>query len=270
MSALSSNPRQTRLSTPHGFREDERSRLLRARPPAQVLAWVEASLGGAVTRIRALKGGSSSAMHALRLRTRKGDETVVLRRYVLLGVLSEEPDIAEREARVLDVLRPLRLPTPRLLALDPTGAEAGVPAVVMSRLPGRVLWEPAQVDPWLRGLVDALAPLHDAVLTPDHGIADFRPYPPERWQAPPWLRRPALWDRALDVFGAAPLDSEKVLIHRDYHPGNVHWRRGKVSGVIDWQAASMGPPSVDLAWCRLNVLGRLGLEVADRLPSRWE
>jgi aminoglycoside phosphotransferase (APT) family kinase protein len=185
-------------------------------------------------------------------------------------VVAEEPGIAKREARVLDVLAPVPLPTPRLLALDATGAAAGAPAVVMSRLAGRVLWEPPEVDRWLRGLVEALSPLHDAALPPDHGIDHFRPYPPERWKPPPWLRRPGLWDRALDVFRAAPLDSEKVLIDRDYHPGNVPWRRRKVRGVVDWQAGCIGPPWADVAWCRLNVLSRLGLEVADRLTMWWE
>ena len=32
----------------------------------------------------------------------------------------------------------MSVPTPVLLAADPAGAEAGVPAVLMSRLPGRV------------------------------------------------------------------------------------------------------------------------------------
>jgi aminoglycoside phosphotransferase (APT) family kinase protein len=84
------------------------------------------------------------------------------------------------------------------------------------------------------------------------------------------MRQPRLWDQALDVFRSPPRDPERVLIHRDYHPGNVLWRSGRVSGVVDWQAASVGPPSVDIAWCRLNVIGRFGREAADRLVTRWE
>ena len=40
--------------------------------------------------------------------------------------------------------------------------------------------------------------------------------------------------------------------------------------MVDWQAGCIEPPSADVAWRRLNVLGRLGLEVADRLTMRWE
>lgn len=129
----------------------------------------------------------------------------------------------------------------------------------MSYLPGRVVWEPSEIEPWLDGLVGVLATVHDTPLPSGHGIADFRPYAPERWQPPPWMRRRSLWERALDVFGAAPLDPERPLIHRHYHPGNVLWRGHTVSGVVDWQAASLGPPSVDVSWCRLNILGTVRL-----------
>jgi aminoglycoside phosphotransferase (APT) family kinase protein len=61
-----------------------------------------------------------------------------------------------------------------------------------------------------------------------------------------------------------------VLIHRDYHPGNVLWRAGKVTGVVDWQDACQGPASVDVAWCRLMIMSRIGMDAADRLVSCWE
>ena len=51
----------------------------------------------------------------------------MLRRYVRPEVNEEEPDIAKQEAEVLRFVEPLDVPTPRLLAVDPTGDEAGVP-----------------------------------------------------------------------------------------------------------------------------------------------
>jgi aminoglycoside phosphotransferase (APT) family kinase protein len=268
-STLRSDGRQPPLSVPHGFEDDARGRLLRSRPPVDALAWVETALDATVTRVRPLKGGRSSAIHALRVRTSAGDDTVVLRRYVVPEIVAEERHVAAREAHALELLGG-RFPVPRLLAVDRTGTDAGVPAVLMSRVPGRLDWAPTAVEPWVDGLVAVLPALHAMTLPAGHGIGDFEPYPPERWQAPEWLRRPALWDRALDVFRAAPLDPGRALIHRDYHPGNVLWRGGKVSGVVDWQSASVGPPSVDVAWCRLNVLGRFGSEVGDRVVARWE
>lgn len=32
-------------------------------------------------------------------------------------------------------------------------------------------------------------------------------------------------------------------------------RRGRVTGLVDWQSACVGPPSVDIGHCRANFLG---------------
>jgi hypothetical protein len=56
-------------SPPHGFGDDEETRtLLRSRPPRQALDWAGAAIGGTVTSARALRGGMSSAVHALTVR----------------------------------------------------------------------------------------------------------------------------------------------------------------------------------------------------------
>ena len=41
------------------------------------------------------------------------------------------------------------------------------------------------------------------------------------------MRDPSIWDRAVAVFHAPPGDDAKVFINRDYHPGNVLFRRGE-------------------------------------------
>jgi aminoglycoside phosphotransferase (APT) family kinase protein len=258
------------LSVPHGYGDDARSRFLRSRPPSPALAWVEVMLGGKVTRVRALRGGSSSAVHAVRVEGPLGSESVILRRYVIPELNVEEPDIAEREARVLRFLHDAITPTPHLIAVDATGADAGVPAVLMTRVPGRLDWSPKDMDAWLRRLAAVLPPLHAAPLPSGHSIGDFAPYVPESWERPEWMQQPDLWERALEIFHGPQLDAGRVFIHRDYHPGNVLWCRGRVTGVVDWQAASVGPPSADVSWCRINLIGRFGLEVADRFIDIWE
>lgn len=126
-------------SLPHGFDDDHADRrLLRSRPPRAALAWAGEALGGTVTSARVLRGGSASAVHLLTVRRDAGAvERVVLRRYVRPELNLEEPDIAEREARALRFVAgfDLGVATPRLLALDPTGARAGTPALLMSAFP---------------------------------------------------------------------------------------------------------------------------------------
>lgn len=259
------------LPAPHGCGDDGMSRLLRRRPPRQALAWVEATLGCAVRSVRAYRGGISSAIHALRIQDDHSLHTVVLRRYVIEALNLEEPDLAEREAHVLRLLdrADLNLVTPGLLAVDPTGDQAGVPTLVMTRVAGRLDWSPTDMDSWLYRLAAVLPPLHDSPITYADGVQPFTPYAPPSWDPPRWLRSNRLWDRALEVFHGPTLDLEAVFIHRDYHPGNVLWRRGRVSGVVDWQVASIGPRAVDVWHCRANLLGRFGLEIADRFVDVW-
>jgi Phosphotransferase enzyme family len=49
----------------------------------------------------------------------------------------------------------------------------------------------------------------------------------------------------------------------------VLWRRGTVSGVVDWQAACTGPAVADVAHCRVNLL-TLGAGPAERFTAWWQ
>ena len=56
---------------------------------------------------------------------------------------------------------------------------------------------------------------------------------------------------------------------RDFHPGNVLWRRGAVSGVVDWQGACVGPAVADVAHCRVNLLG-FGVGAVQQFTAAWQ
>jgi aminoglycoside phosphotransferase (APT) family kinase protein len=262
-----------RLRSPaHGFSDDDETRrLLRSRPPEQALAWAGRYLGARATSARAMRGGMSSAVHLLTAELpRGGGVQAVLRRYVRPEVNEEEPDMARREAEVLRFVEQLDVPTPRLLAVDPTGDEAGVPALLMSRLPGHVDWWPKDAGPWLRGLAEVLPRIHTSPLTPRPGvIRPFAPYQQRSYEPPSWARHPRVWEEAVEIFHGPAPDEPVVLIQRDFHPGNVLWRYGKVSGVVDWQAASIGPAALDVAHCRANLLG-YSRDVAERFTALWE
>lgn len=259
------------LSPPHGFCDDEVTRrLLRRRPPRRALDWVGQALEGTVRSVRAIRGGMSSAVHLSGVERRDGTvEPVVLRRYVRPELNAEEPDIARREARVLRFVETVDIPTPRLLAVDPTGAAAGVPAVLMSRVPGRVAWSPSNMESWLARLAELPPLIHGATPPTRDPLGPFAPYPQESYDAPTWARWPKAWERAVEIFHAPPPDLPPVFVQRDFHPGNVLWRRGAVSGLVDWQAACVGPASVDVAHCRANLF-RYGMEVADRFTATWQ
>ncbi len=59
-----------------------------------------------------------------------------------------------------------------------------------------------------------------------------------------------------------------AFIHRDFHPANLLWVDGRLTGVVDWVNACVGPAGVDTAHCRVNLAILWGAEAADRqLPG---
>jgi aminoglycoside phosphotransferase (APT) family kinase protein len=92
-------------------------------------------------------------------------------------------------------------------------------------------------------------------------------------EAPAWSRRPDLWDRALAIARAEPPPGPRCFIHRDFHPENTLWWRGRLTGVVDWTSASWRPAAVDSAHVRWNLAVTYGIDAADeflrlaRLPG---
>ena len=263
----------------YGFADDEATRaLLRSPPPGAALDWVASALGATgVAEVRALQGGMSSAVHALRVAHPAGGRWVVLRRWVRPDLLAEEPELAGRELRALHVAAPLAVPTPEVLAVDLDGDRAGTPSLVMTHLPGAVVWEPGRRpgdpdrDAWLDGLAGVLPPIHAAPVPPPDVVAPYAHYRQRSDRPPAWSRHPGAWRRALALAEAVVPASAgpPVFVHRDFHPGNVLWSGGRVTGVVDWPSASVGPAVVDVGHARANLV-TLGLDVIDDFTARWE
>lgn len=194
--------------------------LLRSRPPERALAWVRSIVGPAarVVSCRALQGGTSSAIHGLTVDTPRDRQRVVLRRYVRADWLRREPDLAEHEARVLTLLEPSRVPAPRLLGVDATGESCDVPAVLMTRLPGRVDWSPVDLDEYLTRLVEPLRTIATVDVPAGVAIRPYRPYGYDLPLVPPPATTCAeVWRRAIEIHhGPAPAGPTR-FIHRDYH-----------------------------------------------------
>jgi aminoglycoside phosphotransferase (APT) family kinase protein len=189
-----------------------------------------------------------------------------VRRFVL-DWIAEEPWAPTNEAMVLGLLARATVPAPHLVAVDPDGSITGVPAVMMSALPGEVVWNPADIDPWLSALVELLMAIH-AVPVAD-SMRRWAPYPPEGVQ-PVWTRHQRAWEQAIAVYGGEQPASDHVFLHRDFHPGNVLWEHGRITGVVDWVSSCIGPPEEDVAHCRVNLARHHGQETADRFLKLWQ
>src|SRR5215212_3262090 len=129
------------------------------RPPADLLAWVEETLGRSarVVAWTRLSGGLTSIVHALTVEREGGRQEYVLRWWV--------PDsewarwIARAvplETAVLTKLEGSGIPAPRVIGSLADTARGG-PALLMTRLPGRVHLMPLDRDRWLRRMAQMLA-----------------------------------------------------------------------------------------------------------------
>ena len=82
---------------------------------------------------------------------------------------------------------------------------------------------------------------------------------------PSWWRGAATWERVARLAEAPPVVAEPVVIHRDFHPGNLLWVEGRLSGVVDWVEACIGPAAVDASHMRVNLAVLHGAGMADRV-----
>lgn len=213
--------------------------------------------GVAVVGVVRLDGASSVALHRVDL---ADGTSLALRRYVWRAYVESEPDAPAREVDAIRFARQNGLPAPELVAYDVTGQDIGdgVPLVLMSLLPG----EPVAV-PDLDRLAEAAAAVH-AVEAAGFGHAYFPWYEDEMVTPPPLTARPGLWERAIELWRNALPDDRPTFIHRDFHPGNLLWFHGQLTGIVDWAAACRGPIGCDIAHCRANLRDLASPEVADR------
>lgn len=233
-------------------------------PPPEALRWVERATGkgAAVESVAPLAGATSSVLHAVRVRRGGRRFEFVLRRFFDAGWLKLEPDLARHEAAALSKAALVGVPTPGLVAFDEGGGECGAPATLMERLSGRVELRPADVGAWLGRLAGAVAPFHE--LGAEEFAWSYHPYAdPSSLGPPAWSRVPALWEKAVEIVCGPRPPARECFIHRDFHPANVLWSRGRVSGVVDWVNACRGPAGIDVGWCRHNLARMYGVAAAD-------
>src|SRR3954463_8895704 len=213
--------------------------------------------GARVTRLRRLAGAGMTDAYDVTL-----DRTP---RRVVVKLYRDGDGTAPLEWSRLGFAQRVALPVPEPIVADLESVWGGRPTVVMSRLPGRPDLTPKDVDSWVGALAQALAELHE---TPLDGAEGAVTLPPrfETWRAPAGEHDPLTAAAVGAVTARLPSRTpERVLTHGDFHPGNVLWHRGRISGVVDWSAAGLGARWSELAYCRADVCLLFGPDIADLL-----
>ena len=171
-----------------------------------------------------------------------------------------------RQAPLLRALHAAGLPVPGAPWAGDDEAWFGTPFVMMDWLVGTpfFVWQPnarfdrspQAVAPLWEQCIDALVKLHRF---------DWQLHLPD-WECPtPLHDEITRWDRILakapepewldagrrvrdQLLACMPPSPSPALVHGDYQPGNVLYEGGRMTGIIDWELASIGSPLLDVGW----------------------
>ncbi len=213
-----------------------------------------------VRGVRPVNGGLAAATFAVD--TSVGD--------LIVKVYPPGDERVQREWDGLSFAQRVRgVPLPEPVALDTDGRWFGSPTVVMSRLPGRGDVKPTDLDSWLRQIAQALAAIHETDTAGANGSLLL----------PAWGNRAAfeagvrsaLVDRCVEAIRRhLPQSvSDPILMHGDFHPGNMVWRNGTLTGIVDWAGARLGSRWFDLAYCRADLVLLFGMRGVRRLTQHY-
>jgi aminoglycoside phosphotransferase (APT) family kinase protein len=136
---------------------------------------------------------------------------------------------------------------------------------LISRLPGTADIRPRQPALLAEQLGRALARIH---ATPPDGLAGWHSVFDR-----PGGSTSAIGGPAASVVAASwqfLTSAPAVLTHYDFWSGNVLWRDGVLTGVVDWPGGAVGPRGFDVGWCRLDLYLLHDERIAGRFLAAYE
>lgn len=215
-------------------------------PDSQGLDCVARLLGAdAVGEVRRFSSNAGYALHRVELRGEQCPRAVVIKRFPANS--APGPGL---ERLVLAFAYQALLPSPQPLHFDGKGACFGTPALVMSCLPGRPILTPDDLDWWTAELAAALTAIHATATVELPGNFQGRSGEWDHWPPP----RPDDDARTQAIAGSISelprMTWERGFCHCDFHPGNVLFDDGRLSGVVDWGVAREAPFLYDIGRCR--------------------
>jgi aminoglycoside phosphotransferase (APT) family kinase protein len=236
----------------------------------KLLAWVQHALpiDDSIQAVNQLKGSTSTTLYKIKTNL----DAYVLRLYDNKNWLEDEPDLAIHEKESLtraSTNNESSLKVPKVIKVDETGEVCGMPAILMSFVPGRVDLEPANLDQWLKELARGLADIHK-IEPNDFKWKFFRYNNADTLAVPGWTKHPDLWRIGMARIKEKPPAYKENFIHRDYHPVNVLWEGDKLVSVVDWVNACRGPAAIDVGHCRNNLVCLYGVDAADTFLKYYQ
>ncbi|MFD5393099.1 phosphotransferase family protein [Streptomyces sp. NPDC127097] len=225
------------------------------------LAWVSRHLevGERIVRTEALHGGITAEVRRLTVGARDGEtRDLVLRSFVDPFYVERAEDWLKREAGALTLLAGAGVPAPGLVAVDPTAAHCEYPSLLMTHLGGRAVFDDEGLATRVPLLARQLVAIH--ALRPVERPREYVALTTADTVVTPKGADAAVWAAAIDVIRKPAPPYEGRFLHRDFQPGNVLFdvppsgsAGARITGVVDWAAASWGPADLDVAHCSTNL-----------------
>ena len=234
-----------------------------------------------VVDIKEVNAGWEARIYGFRLIQGENVDEMVAR--VFSG--SSAGERADREFHVMNRLLRAGYPVPEVYICD-TGTDLlGAPFIIIEKLAGGSLMDDfLSADPEKRRENLALfsrlyAELHRL---PRKTLPFSRKYWGTRGRLEYRIRgiEEALSDSGIAYLQniVSWLDSQKakvaneplVVIHQDFHPGNILFRTNGSPVVIDWSSADIGDPREDLAWTKLLASTFYSSELGDSFVSGYD
>ncbi|MEU7317237.1 aminoglycoside phosphotransferase family protein [Streptomyces sp. NPDC007083] len=221
------------------------------------LAWVSRHLatGERIVRTEALQGGITAAMRRLTIGAADGStRDLVLRSFVDPLSAGHAEDWLNRETDALTLLKGTGVRAPGLVAADPTAAHCEHPSLLMTHVAGRTALEDEGVETRVPLLARQLVEIH--AVRPAERPREYEALTTAESVVVPKGADAAVWDAAIEVLRSPAPPYEGRFLHRDFQPGNVLFdvpparpAAARITGVVDWAAASWGPADLDVAHC---------------------
>ena len=167
------------------------------------------------------------------------------------------------------------IPVPKAWFLDEHGESLERPAMVIERVPGSAdltpLFAPGNEDEAevvATEFCERLAELHSTsldVLDPDGDLRDARgvgidasswesymtgsvEFFKESYHQIAFDPLPVFYDMYATLPNRMPKPARLAVCHGDYQPSNFLYEDGRITGIIDWEAAHVGDPREDIGW----------------------
>jgi aminoglycoside phosphotransferase (APT) family kinase protein len=207
----------------------------------------------------------------LRLANADGTDEVVLK----TGDVTNDQDHRQLVTTVaaLELAADHALPAPRLIAADLDGSAAGTMAVLMTVLPGSSQVPRVASAARLRTLGAMAGALQRVALAPRPGL-ELRTRALYDMDFAAWRKSAGtsqLLSMAEERIARLPVpDGELVFVHGDLWLGNTIWSGDTCSGMIDWDAAGVGPAGIDLGTLRSDVALFFGASAPDEVLAGWQ